>query len=190
MDSDNRFHIPASYDSVERWRHVRLIDSNRNIRQRRLQVVARMKESYFDLHFVHQAIEIVERNKLLLIQFEKTAKARYAVAKAAQQDVFRAQVEISRVLDRLAVLEQQKESLHAAINRLLNRPPSGPLGKPEDIALTPLELQLSDLNKRANEFSPVLLAFGKGIERGEQEVALAKKEYYPGLWSECLGPSK
>ena len=154
---------------------------------RRLQIIARMKEAYFDLHFVHQAIEIVERNKLLLIQFEKTAKARYAVAKAAQQDVFRAQVEISRVLDRLAVLEQQKESLHAAINRLLNRPPSDPLGKPDDIALTPLELQLSDLNKRANEFSPVLLAFGKGIERGEQAVALAKKEYYPDFGLNALG---
>ena len=122
-----------------------------------------------------------------MIQFEKTAKARYAVAKAAQQDVFRAQVEISRVLDRLAVLEQQKESLHAAINRLLNRPPSDPLGKPEDIALTPLELPLSDLNKRANEFSPVLLAFGKGIERGEQAVALAKKEYYPDFGLNALG---
>ena len=154
---------------------------------RRLQVVARMKEAYFDLHFVHQAIDIVDRNKLLLIQFEKTAKARYAVAKAAQQDVFRAQVEISRVLDRLAVLEQQKESLHAAINRLLNRPPSGPLGEPQDIDLTPLSLQLSDLNKRANEFSPILLAFGKGIERGEQAVALAEKEYYPDFGLNALG---
>ena len=154
---------------------------------RRLQVVARMKEAYFDLHFVHQAIDIVDRNKLLLIQFEKTAKARYAVARAAQQDVFRAQVEISRVLDRLAVLEQQKESLHAAINRLLNRPPSGPLGKPQDIDLTPLALQLSELNKRANEFSPILLAFGKGIERGEQAVALAKKEYYPDFGLNALG---
>jgi outer membrane protein TolC len=98
----------------------------------RLRLIARLKEAYFDLHFVHKAIEIVERNKTLLTQFEKTAKARYSVGQAAQQDVFRAQVEISRVLDRLAVLDQQKESLHAAVNRLLNRPPAGPLGTPEE----------------------------------------------------------
>ena len=153
----------------------------------KLAVVARLKEAYFDLHFVHQAIDIVGRNKLLLIQFEKTAKARYAVAKAAQQDVFRAQVEISRVIDRLAVLEQQKESLHAAINRILNRPPSDPLGRPDDVDLTPLVLQLSDLNQRANEYSPILLAFGKSIERGEQAVALAEREYYPDFGLNAFG---
>lgn len=60
-----------------------------------------------------QSIDIVERNKALLTQFEKTAQARDSVGQAAQQDVFRAQVEISRILDRLAVLDQQKESLHA-----------------------------------------------------------------------------
>uniref|UniRef100_UPI0011239E7C TolC family protein n=1 Tax=Nitrospira cf. moscoviensis SBR1015 TaxID=96242 RepID=UPI0011239E7C len=80
----------------------------------RLRLVAALKEAYYSLHFVHKSIDIVERNKALLMQFEKTAKARYSVGQAAQQDVFRAQVEISRVLDRLAVLDQQKESLHAA----------------------------------------------------------------------------
>jgi outer membrane protein, heavy metal efflux system len=95
-----------------------------------LNVVARLKRQYWDLHFIHKGIEIVEKNKLLLMQFEKTANARYSVGKTAQQDVFRAQVEISRVLDRLAVLEQQKESLHAAINRILNRPADRPPWNP------------------------------------------------------------
>ena len=102
----------------------------------RLRLIARLKQAYFDLHFIHKGIEIVERNKQLLLQFEKTAKARYSVGQAAQQDIFRAQVESSRVLDRLAVLDQQKESLHAEINRFLNRPPAGLLGTPEEIHVT------------------------------------------------------
>ncbi|MEP7153521.1 MAG: TolC family protein [Nitrospira sp.] len=145
----------------------------------RLRLTARLKESYFDLHFVHKAIEIVERNKALLMQFEKTAKSRYAVGQAAQQDVFRAQVEISRVLDRLAVLDQQKESLHASINRIVNRPPADPLGTPEEIHVTMLTLPLPELSRRAGDFSPILQAFAKGVERGEQAVALARREYYP-----------
>jgi len=153
----------------------------------RLRLIARLKETYFDLHFVHKAIGIVERNKALLIQFEKTAKSRYAVGQAAQQDVFRAQVEISRVLDRLAVLDQQKESLHAAINRILNRPPSGPLGTPEEIRMTMLTLPLPDLSQRAEDFSPILQASAKGVERGEQAVALARREYYPDFDVSALG---
>ncbi len=153
----------------------------------RLHILARLKQEYFDLHFAHKAIEIVERNKILLVQFEKTAKARYSVGHAAQQDVFRAQVEISRVLDRLAVLEQQKESLHAAINRLLNRPPAGPLGTPEEIRVSLLTIPLQDLNGRADAFSPVMLATAKSIERGEQAVALARREYYPDFDLTALG---
>lgn len=153
----------------------------------RLRLLARLKEAYLDLHFVHDAIDVVERNKVLLMQFEKTAKSRYAVGQAAQQDVFRAQVEISRVMDRLAVLDQQKESLHAAINRLLNRPPDGPLGAPEEIHVTMLTLSLPQLNQRAEEFSPILHASAKGVERGEQAVALARREYYPDFDVSALG---
>jgi outer membrane protein TolC len=153
----------------------------------KLRLIARLKEAYFDLHFAHKGIEIVERNKLLLTQFEKTAKARYSVGQAAQQDVFRAQVEISRVLDRLAVLEQRKESLHAAINRLLNRPPAEPLGTPEEIQVTLLTLPLPELNRRADAFSPILLASTKGIERGEQAVSLARRQYYPDFDLNALG---
>lgn len=152
-----------------------------------LRLVAALKQAYFDLHFVHKSIEIVEKNKTLLMQFEKTAKARYSVGQAAQQDVFRAQLEISRVLDRLAVLDQQKESLHAAINRLLNRPPAGPLGTPEEIRTTILTVPLQELNRRALDLSPVLQASAKSVDRSEQTVALARRQYYPDFDVNALG---
>jgi outer membrane protein TolC len=153
----------------------------------RLRRITELKEAYFNLHFVHKSIDIVEKNKALLMHFEKTAKARYSVGQAAQQDVFRAQVEISRVLDRLAVLDQQKESLHAAINRLINRPPSDPLGAPEEIRTTILTIPLNELNRRAEAFSPALLATAKGIDRSERSVSLAKRQYYPDFDVTALG---
>ncbi len=153
----------------------------------RLRLIATLKEAYFNLHFVHKSIEIVERNKALLLHFEKTAKSRYSVGQAAQQDVFRAQVEISRVLDRLAVLDQQKESLHASINRLLNRPPAGPLGTPTEIQTTILTIPLQELSRRADEFSPVLLATAKSIDRSERSLSLAQRQYYPDFDITALG---
>ncbi|ALA58348.1 putative chemiosmotic efflux system B protein C [Nitrospira moscoviensis] len=153
----------------------------------RLRLIAALKEAYYSLHFVHKSIEIVGSNKALLMQFEKTAKARYSVGQAAQQDVFRAQVEISRVLDRLAVLDQQMESLHAAINRLLNRPPAGPLGTPEEIHTTILTVPLHELNRRADELSPALRASAKGIDRSERSVSLAKRQYFPDFDVQALG---
>jgi outer membrane protein, heavy metal efflux system len=152
-----------------------------------LNVVARLKRHYWDLHFIHKSIEIVEKNKLLLMQFEKTANARYSVGRTAQQDVFRAQVELSRVLDRLAVLEQQKESLHAAINRILNRPPIGPLGTPEEIHLTAIPYDLPELARRVDASSPILLASAKSVAQGQESVSLARKEYFPDFNLSALG---
>lgn len=44
-----------------------------------LAVVAQLKELFYDLHFVHDSINIVSKNKLLLEGFEQTATARYSV---------------------------------------------------------------------------------------------------------------
>jgi outer membrane protein TolC len=145
----------------------------------RLRIIARLKEVYFDLHLVHKSIAVVEKNKLLLQDFESTATARYGVGRATQQDVFRAQTEISRVLVRLAMLEQRKESLRADINRLLNRPPFNPPGAPPEITVTPLRQGLAELTALLDQSSPLLRARTKEVERGDQAVALAEREYFP-----------
>ncbi|MGE0823488.1 MAG: TolC family protein [Candidatus Binatia bacterium] len=145
----------------------------------RLRIIARLKETYYDLHLIHKSIEIVDKNKLLLQDFESTARARYGVGRATQQDVFRAQTEISRVLARLATLEQRKESLRADINRLLNRPPLDSLGTPPAIAVTPLHRDLPELTAILDQSSPLLRARRKEVERGDEAIALAKREYFP-----------
>jgi cobalt-zinc-cadmium efflux system outer membrane protein len=145
----------------------------------RLRIIARLKEAYYDLHFVHTSMEVVDRNRLILLDFENTAKARYAVGRAVQQDVFRAQTEVSRVLARLATLEQRRQSLRADLNRLLNRPPTALLGTPPEIQMTPLQPSLADLQSRIEHASPLLRAQRKGVERGDRAIALAKREYFP-----------
>jgi outer membrane protein TolC len=138
-----------------------------------------VKEAYYDLHLAHKSIEIVEKNKLLLQDFESTARARYGVGRATQQDVFRAQTEISRVLARLATLRQRQGSLRAEINRALNRPPLSPLGAPPEIAVTPVRPGLPELTTLLEQASPLLRARVKEVDRRDEAVALAKREYFP-----------
>ena len=152
-----------------------------------LTVIARLKEAFYDLHFVHDSIAVLSKTKLLLGDFEHTANARYSVGQAAQQDVLRAQTEISRLLARLASLEQRKQSLHADINRLLNRLPSDPLGDPEEIRFTPMRHALAELNALLDQISPLLRGQQKSLERSGEAIALAKKEYYPDFELNALG---
>ncbi len=148
----------------------------------RLRIIAQLKEAFFNLHFVHKSLRTVRKNLKILEQFEQTAEARYKVGKGIQQDILRAQVALSREMQRLTTLEQERESLRADINRILNRPPAAPLGTPEDFRLTPLTYTLSQLNEHAKKNSPVIRAQVKGIERGESAVALSRREYYPDFF--------
>jgi cobalt-zinc-cadmium efflux system outer membrane protein len=153
----------------------------------RLNVVARLKEAFYDLHLVHKSLEIVRKNLTLLQNFEKTAKARYMVGQGTQQDVFRAQTEISRVLQRLAILEQQGKSLRAEINRILRRPAADPLGVPQEIKVTPLEHGPAEIQALVEQAAPLLRAQAKSIERGDNTLALAKREYFPDFELSALG---
>ena len=148
----------------------------------KLRVIAQLKEAYLSLHFIHKSIEIVGKNIKILDEFEKTAEARYKVGKGLQQDLFRAQVELSRELEQLTTLNQEKETLHANINRLLNRPPAAPLGAPKEPQLTPLHYTLDELNEHATKNSPIIRAQGRAIEQGQSAVDLANREYYPDFF--------
>ncbi len=152
-----------------------------------LTVVARLKEVFYDLHFVHDSIRVLQQTMLLLQEFEKTATARYSVGQAAQQDVLRASTEISRLLARLATQEQRRQSLHASINRILNRLPSDPLGTPEEIRFTPMRHSIAELNDLLDQSSPLLHGQQRTVEQGNEAIALAKREYYPDFELSGLG---
>lgn len=152
-----------------------------------LAVVARLKEAFYDLHFVHDSIGVLGKTKRLLEDFEQTANARYSVGQAAQQDVLRAQTEISRLLARLAALEQKRQSLHADINRILNRLPNDPLAPPGEIGFTPLRHAPAELYGLLDRSSPLLRGQQKILERGDQGIALARREYYPDFELDARG---
>src|SRR3989338_4175058 len=87
----------------------------------RFAVIAQLKQIYYDLYFVNKSIGILQKNQLILEEMEKSTRTNYSVGKSPQQDIFRAQTEISRLLMRLVMLKQERASLQANINRLLDR---------------------------------------------------------------------
>jgi len=142
-------------------------------------IVARAKSAFYELYWVHKSIQIDEENRGLLQRFVKIAEVKYVTAKATQQDVLKAQVELSKVMNELITLEQLKETAMARINTLLNRHPDVPLGTPEEVDIVELTVSLEDLYEKAKEISPDLSILKYRIERDKAAYKLAKKQYYP-----------
>lgn len=154
-----------------RWQHEAV----------RRRVVAEVKAAYYDYFYSHKAIEITQKSKDLLEKLAKIATVRYQVGKGIQQDVLRAQVELSRLLQRLTVLEQEKKTAQVRLNTLLYRPPDAPLPDPTSLEKSEMTFSLESLYQLARENDPGLLQEQRMVERSQLALNLAQKEYYPDL---------
>ncbi len=138
-----------------------------------------MKSAYYDLSHIYRTTEVVQRNKRILEDFAKIAETRYSVGEGIQQDVLKAHVEVSKMVDELIMLDQRKRALEAKLKALLNRPPETQVGEPEEVIFRKLPFTLEELQKMALEMNPTLKGMKKMIEAKEKAHALAKREYYP-----------
>lgn len=149
------------------------------VEEKKLEIIKKVKTLYFDLYFVNQALAITEKNKELLNTLTKITETRYSVGEGIQQDVLKAQVEFSKVIEESINLKQKKEIIKAELNSLLNRLPQSPLPDPPDIEITPFNFSLEQLQEKALEKSPRLKRLAQMIEKNKLAYSLAKKEYYP-----------
>ncbi len=150
-----------------------------NHAQTHRQVIADLKQAYFDLYVIRKSIEIVQKDKKLLQDFVQIAETKYQVGQGIQQDVLKAQVEISKLIDRLVVLDQRRIAAEAQINALLNRPPDTAVGKPADFQKAEMKYSLEELGQLAQVNSTAMRVQEREIERRQKSVELAGKEFYP-----------
>ncbi|MFC7781244.1 TolC family protein [Legionella taurinensis] len=144
-------------------------------------VIAELKRLYYDLYFVNKSIVIVQRNQALLHEMEKSAEVNYSVGKTPQQDIYRAQTEISRLLMRLVILKQQRESLQADINRLLNRSLEITVNTPTTLSITPMGHNLEYFYTLLKSRAPQLIMQQRSVQKGRQAIRLSKMEYFPDV---------
>ncbi|MEW6442650.1 MAG: TolC family protein [bacterium] len=147
--------------------------------QVRREVVAEVKQAYYDYYLVHQAIETVRKDKDLLEKLAGIAGAKYSVGQGIQQDVLKAQVEVSKLIERATVLEQQRALAAARINTLLARPADSPLGRPAEVRKADFPFSLEQLQQLALGNDPGLKMREREIERSRYGVELARREFYP-----------
>jgi outer membrane protein TolC len=149
------------------------------IEEKIIRIIKEVKAAYYDLSHVYRTTEVTQRNKKILEDFAKIAETRYAIGEGIQQDVFKAHVEVSKMVDELIMLSQRKKALEAKLNTLLSRPTETPLSAPEEVVFRKIPFGIEELQKMALEMNPTLKGMKKMIETKEKAHALAKREYYP-----------
>jgi outer membrane protein TolC len=144
-----------------------------------LKVLSQLKQAYYRLDYSYAARDVLEKNRELLRKLLRITEARYSVGRAAQQDVFKTQTQLSILEIRLVDLQREHNTREAEINSLLNRAPGAPLGRPPDMQPQEFVTSIEDLYAGSSRNAPMLLRDEKMIQRAELAVNMARKEYYP-----------
>jgi outer membrane protein TolC len=147
----------------------------------RLATAAAVRRAYYGLLLARETLELVADQERTARDVEGVARSRYAVGQGAQQDVLRAQVEVTRVEQLRAEQEAEAEVRLAELNRLLARPPDAPLETPARLVLAAEGRALEAVQAWSEGRSPELRAVAVTAERDRLARDLAAREGQPDL---------
>jgi len=142
-------------------------------------LVTEIKLAYYDYLFVTEATRINGENQKLLQQMIAIAQAKFRVGQGKYSNVIMAQVELSKLANVILTLEQQRETIIARLNTLLNASADLPLGIPvsvkeERVVSTLDELYALAVQKRQEIQKQKLMISKMGLA-----VEMAKQMTYP-----------
>ncbi len=149
------------------------------VRMAEVTIRTEVKKAYYDLWLVHQNLLIYSRDKELMAQFATIAEKKYAVGQASQPDVLRAQVELTRLINRVTTQTLKLGEVRAMLNGLLSRSPEAPLGVPQDAPKPVVKQTLAELAELTLQTRPEIAARSVAINRDTAALALAQKAYFP-----------
>ena len=145
------------------------------------QLIKEVKKTYFELFYVDRALQTVNENQSVLKNFVTIAETKYSVGKGLQQDVLRAQLELSRLIDNEITLRQKRKVVVAHLNTLVNQPPDRSLGEPVLPPIANIDTVSNRLLAIANEKRPLLNSWKLMETQADKKVDLAQKGRLPDI---------
>lgn len=153
---------------------------------RQAAVTATVTQLWLEAFRAQRSIQLIEENRSLFEHLVDATQASYssAAGRARQQDIIRAQLELTRLDDRLTVLHQQLDSSRQRMSEWIGPQSTLPLGRQLPALNSPdttLTQHAGDKQRLYQLLSdhPALLAFERRIDASDTGIELARQQYQP-----------
>src|SRR5580692_3726663 len=142
-------------------------------------VVGNLKMVYFRLAYIQQTLGVLQRSDALLTLVQEASEARYRVGQGNQQDVLKAQLQHTKILQEVAHHHQEEGLLEAQIKQVLGRPQESADIVAETLTARSLSFSAPELLQKASEQNPDVRSKQASIRKQETQVELARKNFRP-----------
>jgi outer membrane protein TolC len=139
--------------------------------------------AWLELYFLHRADALILESRPFFADLAEITRSLYAVGRKTQQDVLRAELELSRLDDRLIDIERQRARARAALAEWIGDEASRPvaLNFPDWNSLPPLAAL-----QQALAGHPALLAANAQIDASKTAAQIAAEQSKP-TWALDIG---
>jgi len=174
-----KFPFPGVLSNREKAARAAAEAATQDLEGQRLRVAAAVESRWAELGFAQRALEITDTNLGLLRQLTEIAETKYSVGSGLQQDVLRAQVELTRLLaERLRRLEAIR-SAESRLAAVLDLPLASVFPRVADLRDDSPLPRVEDLLGALDETSPLLRALAQRVEETKRLQRATELEGYP-----------
>ena len=142
-------------------------------------VIISIYESYFELLYVQEALQVARKNLDLLEHLRKVAETAYTREQTAFIDVVRAQSQQGQLQYDILLLEDLSQTEQARLNGILSRPPGAPFGRFVQRPVQAIDFSLDALYRLAEANREEIRMAEAGVDKADLEAHLASYEYLP-----------
>jgi outer membrane protein TolC len=157
--------------------------SHADQRSTEAELIEKVKVAFAQYYQADQAIRTTEDLHRVVHDMARVARDRYAQGRGSQKEVYKTEVEITRLAATLVRLEANRRGAIARLNALLARPIDAPLARPVKLRALPPETALvpAALMQRALAANPTLAGGDAQIAAATAGKQLADKSWYPDV---------
>jgi cobalt-zinc-cadmium efflux system outer membrane protein len=141
-------------------------------------VLTRLKLAYYQLAASQQLVSVLEQNRQRAGEIEQAAEIRYRVGQATQQDVLRAQLERTKLLNEISMQRRESARAQVVLKALLNRLPESTDIVPEPLSARRIP-ETAALFARLRQNNPELQVSAEQVSQSQAAATLAKREQKP-----------
>ncbi len=154
--------------------------ADQDLRAKEQEIRSMVKMAYADLFMAQRSTEILREQLDIMKTIIGATESRYRVGMVTQQDVFKAQLEQSDLMNQLIVAEADSSAATVNLNTAMYRPPRTPIQIPADLTLPDVTASTSSLDELALANRPKLRGAEEEITRDERMYELAdRNRKYP-----------
>lgn len=151
------------------------------ISERKLIIIKDIRLTFLEIYYWEQAKKTINKNKRLFSQLVNIVQSMFSVGRNNQQDLIRAQLELSRLDVRLTKITQKVNTQRSKLSRWLGAQKSSlPLaGKLPELSIPVLSDDFETLSQLFYSH-PKIQEVDKKMEISRKDIDLAKESYKPG----------